>query len=184
MPNPSELIDDMIVKTPDWRGTTLAELRRVIRDADPEIPQEPVSQVPRGQSTYPLSPEAHQCRVTRVRWRQTSGNVSETIPAGHPATPRSRSPGTADAATLANARQLGEARAFGGSSGVRATCESLTLTAPPQALVSLVRFQPGAPLLSSSGHVPVAQLGPPAEDPDFLPPSALDESLGCGPRKS
>jgi len=40
MPNPSELIDDMIVKTPDWRGTTLAELRRIIRDADPEITQE------------------------------------------------------------------------------------------------------------------------------------------------
>ena len=40
MPNPSELIDDMIVKTPDWRGTTLAELRRIIHDADPEIAEE------------------------------------------------------------------------------------------------------------------------------------------------
>ena len=40
MPNPSELIDDMIAKTPDWRGTTLAELRRIIHDADPEITEE------------------------------------------------------------------------------------------------------------------------------------------------
>jgi hypothetical protein len=40
MPNPSELIDDMIAKTPDWRGTTLAELRGIIHDADPEITEE------------------------------------------------------------------------------------------------------------------------------------------------
>ncbi|MDR3686589.1 MAG: DUF1801 domain-containing protein [Coriobacteriia bacterium] len=40
MPNPSELIDAMIAKTPDWRGTTLAELRRIIHDADPEISEE------------------------------------------------------------------------------------------------------------------------------------------------
>ena len=40
MPNLSELIDDMIAKTPDWRGTALAELRRVIHDADPEITEE------------------------------------------------------------------------------------------------------------------------------------------------
>jgi hypothetical protein len=40
MPNRSELIDDMIAKTPDWRGTTLAELRRIIHDADPEIIEE------------------------------------------------------------------------------------------------------------------------------------------------
>jgi hypothetical protein len=40
MPNPSELIDELIAKTPDWRGTTLAELRRIINDADPEITEE------------------------------------------------------------------------------------------------------------------------------------------------
>jgi hypothetical protein len=40
MPNPSELIDEMIAKTPDWRGTTLADLRRIIRDADPQIIEE------------------------------------------------------------------------------------------------------------------------------------------------
>ena len=40
MPNPNELIDDMIAKTPDWRGTTFAELRRIIHDADPEITEE------------------------------------------------------------------------------------------------------------------------------------------------
>jgi hypothetical protein len=37
MPKRSELIDHMIASTPDWRGATLAELRRVIRKADPEI---------------------------------------------------------------------------------------------------------------------------------------------------
>jgi hypothetical protein len=37
IPNPSELIDDLIAGTPDWRGATLAELRKVIRDADPQI---------------------------------------------------------------------------------------------------------------------------------------------------
>jgi hypothetical protein len=37
MPNRSEHIDDMITNTPDWRGATLAELRRVIHEADPEI---------------------------------------------------------------------------------------------------------------------------------------------------
>jgi hypothetical protein len=40
MPNTSELIDDMIAKTPDWRGTTLAQLRRIIHDADPGIVEE------------------------------------------------------------------------------------------------------------------------------------------------
>ena len=40
MPNSNELIDEMIAKTPDWRGTTLAELRRIIHDADPEITEE------------------------------------------------------------------------------------------------------------------------------------------------
>ena len=36
----SELIDDMIAKTPDWRGTTFAKLRKIIHDADPEITEE------------------------------------------------------------------------------------------------------------------------------------------------
>lgn len=40
MPNPSEEIDELIEKTPDWRGTSLAELRRIIHDADPEITEE------------------------------------------------------------------------------------------------------------------------------------------------
>jgi hypothetical protein len=40
MPHQSELIDDMVAKTPDWRGTTLAELRRIIHDADPDITEE------------------------------------------------------------------------------------------------------------------------------------------------
>ena len=40
MPNPSELIDEMITKTHDWRGATLAKLRRIIHEADPEITEE------------------------------------------------------------------------------------------------------------------------------------------------
>jgi hypothetical protein len=40
MPNPTELIDDLIAKTPDWRGPTLARLRKIIHDADPEITEE------------------------------------------------------------------------------------------------------------------------------------------------
>ena len=40
MPNSSELIDEMIEKTPDWRGATLAALRRIIHDADSEIVEE------------------------------------------------------------------------------------------------------------------------------------------------
>jgi hypothetical protein len=40
MPNPSELIDDMIAKTSDWRGTALAELRGIIHEADPDITEE------------------------------------------------------------------------------------------------------------------------------------------------
>jgi hypothetical protein len=30
----------MIAKTPDWRGATLAKLRKLIREADPEITEE------------------------------------------------------------------------------------------------------------------------------------------------
>jgi hypothetical protein len=40
MSNPIDLINDMIDKTPDWRGTTLAKLRKIIHDADPEITEE------------------------------------------------------------------------------------------------------------------------------------------------
>jgi hypothetical protein len=37
MANPADPIDDMIGKTPDWRGATLAKLRKIIHAADPEI---------------------------------------------------------------------------------------------------------------------------------------------------
>ena len=40
MPNSSEQIDEMIARTSDWRGTTLAGLRRIIHEADPEIVEE------------------------------------------------------------------------------------------------------------------------------------------------
>ena len=37
MPDRSQQIDEMIAKTPDWRGAALAELRRVIHVADPDV---------------------------------------------------------------------------------------------------------------------------------------------------
>ena len=37
MPSRSGLIDEMIAKTPDWRGETLARLREIIHVADPDI---------------------------------------------------------------------------------------------------------------------------------------------------
>lgn len=40
MPNTNEGIDHIIAATPDWRGETLAELRRIIHDADPNIVEE------------------------------------------------------------------------------------------------------------------------------------------------
>ena len=40
MPTPSELIDDLIVATTDWRGQTFAKLREIIRDADPGVTEE------------------------------------------------------------------------------------------------------------------------------------------------
>ena len=40
MPNRSELIDEMIAKTPDWRGRVLAKLRKIIHEADPEISED------------------------------------------------------------------------------------------------------------------------------------------------
>ena len=38
--NPSELIDKQIADLADWRGKMLANLRKVIHDADPEIVEE------------------------------------------------------------------------------------------------------------------------------------------------
>jgi hypothetical protein len=38
--NPSELIDRQIADLADWRGKTLANLRKIILDADPEIIEE------------------------------------------------------------------------------------------------------------------------------------------------
>jgi hypothetical protein len=35
--NPSERIDQLIAETTDWRGKTLASLRKTILEADPEI---------------------------------------------------------------------------------------------------------------------------------------------------
>jgi hypothetical protein len=40
MPTPTELIDELIAITPDWRGQTFIRLRKIIHDADPEITEE------------------------------------------------------------------------------------------------------------------------------------------------
>jgi hypothetical protein len=40
MPKTAGSIDEMIAKTPDWRGATLAKFRKVIHDADPEITED------------------------------------------------------------------------------------------------------------------------------------------------
>jgi hypothetical protein len=33
-------VDEQIAKTPDWRGATLAKLRRIVHNADPEIEED------------------------------------------------------------------------------------------------------------------------------------------------
>ena len=38
--SPSELIDARIEELGDWRGETLAEVRRLIKEADPEVVEE------------------------------------------------------------------------------------------------------------------------------------------------
>ena len=38
--SPSELIDKRIADLPDWRGETLARLRALVKEADPEIVEE------------------------------------------------------------------------------------------------------------------------------------------------
>jgi hypothetical protein len=38
--NPSEQIDNLIAQNKDWRGATLAKLRRTILEVDPEIIEE------------------------------------------------------------------------------------------------------------------------------------------------
>lgn len=40
MTDPSELVDQRIQELGDWRGETLREVRRIIREADPEIVEE------------------------------------------------------------------------------------------------------------------------------------------------
>jgi hypothetical protein len=39
-PTPSELIDARIAELPDWRGETLARIRALIKQADPEVIEE------------------------------------------------------------------------------------------------------------------------------------------------
>ena len=38
--NASDLIDDLIAKLTDWRGVTFTNIRKIVRDADPEMVEE------------------------------------------------------------------------------------------------------------------------------------------------
>ena len=38
--DPSKLIDKLIADLTDWRGKTLAKLRKIIHDADPDLTEE------------------------------------------------------------------------------------------------------------------------------------------------
>lgn len=40
MPSPSELIDERIQELDDWRGETLARIRALIKEADPDVVEE------------------------------------------------------------------------------------------------------------------------------------------------
>lgn len=40
MANASELIDERIKELGDWRGKTLSQVRRIVREADPDIVEE------------------------------------------------------------------------------------------------------------------------------------------------
>jgi hypothetical protein len=40
MPSPSELIDARIAELGDWRGETLAKIRALIKETDPEVVEE------------------------------------------------------------------------------------------------------------------------------------------------
>jgi hypothetical protein len=40
MPSPSELIDTRIAELDDWRGETLARVRRLVKQADPDVVEE------------------------------------------------------------------------------------------------------------------------------------------------
>lgn len=40
MPDPSARIDDLIARTPDWRGDIAARLRAIIHEADPAITEQ------------------------------------------------------------------------------------------------------------------------------------------------
>ena len=40
MPTPSEQIDKQIASLPDWRGQTMARLRKIINEADPNLKED------------------------------------------------------------------------------------------------------------------------------------------------
>jgi hypothetical protein len=54
MPEPTELIDDLIASTPDWRGATFAKLRNIIHAADPEMTEDLKWRRPRNPTGTPV----------------------------------------------------------------------------------------------------------------------------------
>ena len=54
IPDPTELIDDLIASTPDWRGATLAQLRTLIHAADPEMTEDLTWRRPRNPAGTPV----------------------------------------------------------------------------------------------------------------------------------
>jgi hypothetical protein len=90
MSNAAKLIDSMIAKTPDWRGATLAKLRKIIQDADPEMtedvkwcrPSNPMGAPVRGGHR----PTA--ARNTAARWTTAAESNRASASAAWPHSPR------------------------------------------------------------------------------------------------
>lgn len=53
-PSPSHLIDARINELPDWRGATLARIRRLIKEADPDVIEEVKWRKPSNPSGVPV----------------------------------------------------------------------------------------------------------------------------------
>lgn len=58
MASPSERFDDLIAKTPDWRGAIFAKLHSITHEADPEI----VEEVKCGRPSNPMD------AILRAQW--------------------------------------------------------------------------------------------------------------------
>jgi hypothetical protein len=54
MASDSEIIDDKVAQLTDWRGATLARMRRLIKDADPDVVEEVKWRKPSNPSGVPV----------------------------------------------------------------------------------------------------------------------------------